>query len=130
MDLISTAIIGALTFTGPEVAKAAIKDLYDQLKLIIFSKTSGQKGVQTAIAGLEEDPESLGFRGVVAEKILQGQLSNDVLIVSLAEKINILIHAQAKHSDNSQIATGNYIAQASSGGTASVNVGKVEREDE
>ena len=66
MEPVTTAIMSAIaagaTMGLTDTANKAIADAYDSLKTLIRRKFGGDSNLVGAVAKLEEDPESPGWR--------------------------------------------------------------------
>lgn len=133
MDPISTAIIAALTagVVGgvSDVGKKLIGDAYEAIKVIIKRKFGAESKVIKAVGELEENPDSQARKSVVAEEVKAVKADEDSEILAAAQALLDKIKAQPGGSEQIQmIASGSYIAQASHGGNASVNVNRADKE--
>ncbi len=83
MDVISTAIVGALAKLGETV----IKDSYNALKKLLQKKFGPQSDVATAVAQLEQKPASAGRAAVLEEEIRSTGAYNDADLIRAAEAL-------------------------------------------
>jgi hypothetical protein len=129
MDPITTAIIAALTagvVSGTtEVGKNVIVDAYNALKAALQKKCGLDSDLVEAVEKLEKKPDSTGRKETLKEEVEAAQADQDPDILTAAQALLELLKAQPGGEQRvQQIATGNYIAQASHGGTASVQVNR------
>lgn len=127
MDPVTTAIVTAITAgvaTGStDAAKKAVVDSYEGLKALIKRKFGGNSEVVDAINKLETKPDSAGRREVLAEEIREIKAAEAPDLMAAAMSLLELIKAMPNGEQHiQQVAKGTGIAQASSGGTASVNI--------
>jgi Het-E N-terminal domain len=127
MDPITTAIVAALS-TGAisgltEVTKTAIGDAYGRLKELLSRKFGNDSDVLHAVEQVETKPDSAGRKTTMQEEIAAVKADQDQDVLQAAQALLQLIHALPGGEQHSQTATGNYIAQADRGSSASVNVG-------
>ncbi len=83
MDIISTAIVGALAKLG----EAVIKDSYSALKKLLQKKFGPKSDVATAVAKLEQKPASAGRAAVLEEEIQATGAYNDADLIQAAEAL-------------------------------------------
>lgn len=130
MDPLTTIVAafaaGVAISTG-EVGKKVVVDAYEALKAAIHAKVGGDSEVAKAIDGLEKKPDSNGRREILKEDVKAAQLHKDPEVVKLAEALLEQVNAQPGGAQFVQQATGNYIAQAGQGSSASVNIGQSEQ---
>lgn len=126
MDPITMAIIAAITAgattAATSVVQQSINDAYNFLKSVLEKKLGSQSGVLKAIGDTEKKPQSEGRKIILGEEITESQILNDSEILSIARQILELVSKQDSSLNNSQIASGSYIAQADHKSTANVNV--------
>jgi hypothetical protein len=127
MDPITTAIITALS-TGAlssltEVSKTVITDAYTQIKALLASKFGTTSDVVHAVEQVEAKPDSAGRRAMLQEEITAVKADQDPDLLRTAQTLLHLLQASSGEGSQTQTATGNYIAQADRGSTASVSVG-------
>ncbi len=129
MDPITAAILAGIasgaaagmTSAGLETAGKA----YRKLKGFLSDKLGAKHDLVVAVDQLENKPDSEARRGMVAEEVEASGIGKDAPIVALANALlKELKDVPAASSYVQQTAIGNNIAQASHGGTATVNVGK------
>ncbi|VWD07461.1 hypothetical protein BLA50215_03004 [Burkholderia lata] len=126
MDHVSTAIIAALSAAAssaiPELTKKAIADGYDGLKVLLKKKFGSDSDVVESVEKLERKPDSEGHQRVVAEELSAAGADEDADIIDVATALLQQIKTQPGGIYHVQVAQGSYIAQASEGATATVNV--------
>lgn len=129
MDPIATAIIAALSAGAAkgltDVAKKTVVDGYHSLKSLIHKKFGHNKKVTDSLDALQSNPESTGRRQVLAEELKAVNASADPELTSAAESLLALIKALPQGEQYTQLAQGDYIAQAINNSTATVSVGGV-----
>ena len=123
MDPITAAILAALSAGLTEVSKTAIMDAYTQIKALLASKFGGTSDVVHAVEQVEAKPDSAGRRAMLQEEITAVKADQDPDLLRTAQTLLHLLQASSAEGSQTQTATGNYIAQADRGSTASVNVG-------
>jgi phage terminase small subunit len=127
MDPISLAIITAvavgITAGSGKVSEQAVVDAYNGLKSLIKRKFGDTSEVAKAVEGVETRPESDARKADLKEEVGLAKANDDAEIVKAAQELLEKIKQQPGGVQQvQQIASGNYIAQASHGGTASVNI--------
>ncbi|MGF6635238.1 hypothetical protein [Paraburkholderia sp. MM6662-R1] len=126
MDPVTTAIIAALSAGAsnaiPEVAKKAIADGYDGLKALLKKKFGTDSDVLVAVEKLESKPDSAGRQQVMVEELSEAGVPADADLIGVATALLQQIKSQPGGVHHIQVAQGSNIAQASEGGTATVNV--------
>jgi hypothetical protein len=127
MDPITTAIIAGVTagVVGgtTEVGKKVIVDAYEALKAVLRQKCGLDSDLVEAVEKLEKKPDSAGRKETLKEEVEAAKADQDPDIVKAAQALLDQLKAQPGGEQHvQQIASGSYIAQASHGGTASVNV--------
>ncbi|MDJ0782295.1 MAG: hypothetical protein QNJ22_10000 [Desulfosarcinaceae bacterium] len=83
MDIITTAIIGALA----KLSEDAIKDGYNALKTMLQRKFGSQSDVAIAVAELEQKPASVGRAVVLEEELQSVSALEDADLINVAEKL-------------------------------------------
>lgn len=131
MDPVTTAFIAAVAAGAAggvgKVAEEAIVDGYNALKAALRRKFGAESEVAEAVEKVEAKPESAGRRETLKEEVAAAGADQDPELRQAAEGLLERLKAQPGGAESvQQIASGSYIAQASHGGTASVNVGKDE----
>jgi hypothetical protein len=126
MDPVTTAIIAALTAGattgGTELVKKSVSDGYDGIKSLLKEKFGHNSEVVKAVTGLETKPGSEGRRSTLQEEIVAAKADQDPDVVKAAQAILGELKSQPGGAQIIQTATGTNIAQAASGGKASVRI--------
>lgn len=132
MDPITTAIIAYL---GAGVAKSAgafgekvIVDAYEALKAAIKNKLGIDSDAAKAVDALEAKPDSKGRKGTLEEELGAAKAEKDPDILAAAQSLIDKLKAQPGGEQIIQQAIGSYIAQATQGSTATVNVNQPGKE--
>lgn len=132
MDPVTTAIVAAITAgvaSGlPKVAENAIADSYEALKNLIKEKFGKKSKVVKAVDRLEEKPESDGRKLILQGEVADAKVDQDPEILKVVQSLLKLIESQPNGGRFIQQATGNYIAQAGPGATATVKVNQPDEE--
>jgi hypothetical protein len=87
MDPISAAIIAAVTDGVKDVGKEAVLDAYNGLKNWIVKKAGKDAKVATAIAEVEQSPDSKARQMVLAEEMGMAKIAEESDLLSLANKL-------------------------------------------
>jgi len=123
MEPITIAIVAALASGMTKVGEKAIMDSYESLKNLIKRKFGAQSSVAKAVDELEAKPDSAGRKETLKEEMTAVKAEQDAELLKAAQLLLEKIKAQPGGTQIIQQATGSYIAQASGGSTATVNVG-------
>jgi hypothetical protein len=127
MDPITAAIIaaaaaGVASGTG-EVGQQAVHDAYNGLKALLKQKFGAASDLAEAVDKVEQKPDSEGRRAMLQEEVVTAQAHQDPELKQVAETLLAQMEQEPQLAHYvKQIAVGSYIAQASHGGTASINV--------
>ncbi len=128
MDPITAAIVAAASagaISGlTEASKAAITDAYRQLKALLTKKFGGESDVVHAVNEVETKPDSAGRQATLQEEVAAVKADQDQEVLHAAQALLQLLQASPEPGQHVQTATGNYIAQADRGSSASVNIGR------
>lgn len=124
MDPVSAAILAALA-TGAlagvaDTTRTAVMDLYQSLKSKLVAKFTQAPDVSSALAQVEQRPDSPARRALLAEEMQSSGAAQDPELLELAQRILDLLSDQSASS--SQVAIGAYIAQADRQSQASVTI--------
>ena len=111
--------------TSVERDKAAVVAAYGKLKALLVKKFGGKSDVVQAVEQVEAKPDSNGRKETLAEEIAEVKANQDPEIVQAAQILLQAVQGLPEGGQHMQTATGNYIAQADRGSTASVNVGQL-----
>lgn len=134
MDPVTTAILagiaaGAAAGAG-EVSKQGLVDAYQGLKSLLRHKFGDEAPVVQAVTDVENAPDSKGRQIVLAEEVEKVGAEADPELVQAADEVQKQVAEQPGGSQMiQQIASGNYIAQATGGSSASVNVNQPRSDD-
>ncbi len=127
MDPITAAIVAAVSagaISGlTEASKTAIADAYNKLKALLTKKFGGESDVVHAVNEVEAKPDSAGRKATLQEEVTTAKADQDQEVLQVAQALLQLLQATPEGGQHVQIATGNYIAQADRGSTATVNTG-------
>jgi hypothetical protein len=127
MDPISLAIISAIAAGATTaLAEKAVSDGYNKLKDLIKRKFGADSKLVKTIADAEDEPEAIDSHKPLLEKrVTDAKAHEDADLIKAAEELlNQLKQQPGGQATIQQIATGSYIAQASHGSSASVNIGQ------
>lgn len=131
VDPIVTALLGGLAASAGKVASKAVEDAYGGLKGLLLRKLGAQSDAADAIAKLEAKPDSDGRKATVAEELAAAKAADDHELLDAARRLQAALEQLPPEArSHVQNATGNYIAQASGGSTATVNVGRTDAKPE
>ncbi len=126
MDTIALAIMAAVTAGAAsgvtQVGQQFVVDAYKALKAKLKSRFGEESEVVKAVEQLEKKPDSAGRKASLKEELQSAQADQDADLRQLAQALLEKITAQPNGAQIVQQATGNYIAQANNGSTATVNV--------
>lgn len=127
MDPITTAIIAAaaagVASSAGEVSKQAVLDAYNGLKTLIQRKFGTDSDLAEAVEKVELKPDSQARQALLQEEVAAAQADEDPELQEAAQTVLAQMKQEPQLANYvQQIAAGNYIAQASHGGSATVNV--------
>jgi hypothetical protein len=124
MDLVTTALIAAISAgagsAGDALISNVVNDAYQKLKKTILRFYGTDNPVSVAVTGLESNPESNARKLLVEEEISSAGASTTPEITSAATAL--IAALDQRRAASSQHASGSFIAQASSGGKATISV--------
>ncbi len=127
MDPITTAIVAALsagaTSGFTQAGQTAIIDAYNGLKALLAKKFGVDSEVVHAVNELEAKPEAAGRKAMLQTEVATVKAEQDQDVLHAAQALLQQIHTLPEGGQHFQIATGNYIAQADRGSSASVSIG-------
>lgn len=128
MDPITTAIIAAAAagYAGGagKASQQAVLDAYNGLKTLLQRKFGAGSDLAEAVEKVEQKPASAAHQAMLQEEVVAAQADEDPELQEAAQTLLAQMKEEPQLANYvQQIAAGNYIAQASHGGTASVNVG-------
>ena len=123
VDPIVTALLGGLAASAGKVASKAVEDAYGALKALLVRRLGEKSEAAEAVAKLEAKPDSEGRKATVAEELTAAKVSDDPELLEAARRLQAALEQlPAEGRAHVQHAVGNYIAQASGGSTAKVDV--------
>jgi alpha-ketoglutarate-dependent taurine dioxygenase len=127
MDPISAAIVAAISAGAigglTEASKASLMDIYSKLKALLCKKFGKESEVVQAVQQVEAKPISKARQAVLAEEVATFKADQDAELLQLAQALLQVLQSSTDTTGHSQMATGNYIAQADWGSSASVHIG-------
>jgi len=127
MDPITAAIVAALSAEAigglTEVSKTALTETYRKLKAVLVKKFGNTSDVVQAVEQMEAKPASDARKALLAKEVATVKADQDSELLHLAQAVQQILQSSPEHAGHTQTATGNYIAQADRGSTASVHVG-------
>jgi hypothetical protein len=125
MEPVTTAIISALTFLGPEAAKegvkAVVKDAYDGLKSVIHRKWGGDSAVAQSVEAVEAKPHSKDLAENLDKQVARSGAATDA---DVAQALKTLTEALAKAATEKAAAKS---VSITAGGD--IGVGQIEKFD-
>ena len=125
IDQIVAAMLGGIAASAGKVASQAVEEAYGALKKLLTRKLGENSEAVEAVAKLEAKPDSEGRKATVAEELAAAKVADDPELAAAAQRLKIALdQLPADGRAHIQHAVGNYIAQASGGSTAAVNVGR------
>ena len=127
MDPLTLAIVSAITAGLAKTGETLVSDAYQALKDLLKRKLGADNKVVEAAVKLEEDPESAGWRESLAKEIGKAGADGDAELVAAARALLDRIKDMPGGEQNIQTIVGDYNAQADRGGTATVNVYRVDK---
>jgi hypothetical protein len=130
MDPITAAIVAAVSAGAlgglTEVSKTALADSYGKLKALLVKKFGQQSDMVQAVAQLEAKPASQARQELLGEEVAAVSADHDADLLQVAQAVLQALQSSSAHAGHIQTATGNYIAQADRGSSASVHLGTPE----
>jgi len=121
------AVLGGAAALAGKIASKAVEDAYNALKGLLVRKLGERSEAVEAVAKLETKPDSEGRKATVAEELAAAKVAEDPTLLAAARRLQAALdQLPAESLAQVQHAVGSYIAQASSGSTAMVNVGRAE----
>jgi hypothetical protein len=125
LEGIVTAFIGGVAAESGKVATKAVADSFRALKELLVRKLGDKSEAAVALTKLEDKPDSDGRKATLAEELKDAKVEDDPELVQAARRLQAALDQLPTESRaHVQHAVGNYIAQASGGSTATVNVNK------
>lgn len=127
MDPISTAILAGLAagVAGgvTDAGKKLIVDAYEALKAALQQKFGVNSELVETVGKLEKKPDRPDYKQTLEYAVKDSGAAEDADLVAKAQALLEQLKQQPGGEQKIQmIAQGSYIAQASHGGTASVNI--------
>lgn len=122
MDPITSAIVAAVAAGVGKVGGQVVVDAYNGFKALIKRKYGADSKIAKAVDEVEANPESKTRPGTLNEEVVNAKADQDQDLVQAAKALLEKLNAQPGGAQIIQQATGSYIAQASGGSTATVNV--------
>jgi hypothetical protein len=116
---IMPTILAALAMASSEAVKLAVGEAYAGLRSLLVRKLGGGSSGVEALAKLEEDPTSAGWKETTVKELAKAGVDQDPELVAAAEQVLAKLQ-ELPQGERQQImqAVGSYIAQADRGGTA------------
>ncbi len=127
MDPLTLAIVSAISAGLKKTGETVVTDAYEALKDLLKRRLGADSKVVEAAVKLEEDPESAGWRESLAKEIGKAGAHGDAELVAAARALLDKIKDTPGGEQNIQTIVGDYNAQADRGGTATVNVYRVDK---
>lgn len=87
VTLVITALVAGLTAGLTETAKAAVKDMYDDLKKHLQTKVEPHPDARQALENVTAKPESKPRQAVLAEELEKLEIGADPKLLELAKKL-------------------------------------------
>ena len=116
---VSAGAIGGLT----EVGKTALTDAYGKLKALLIKKFGQESDVVQAVEQVEAKPASEARKAALAEEVAAVKADQDSELLQIAHVLQQALQSFSENAGHIQSATGNSIAQADRGSSASVHIG-------
>ncbi len=124
IEQIVAAVLGGVAASAAKVASKAVEDAYAALKGLLARKLGDKADAVEALAKLEARPEREDRQATVAAELKEAKVADDPDLVDAARRLQAALdQLPAENRAQVQHAVGSYIAQASGGSTATVNVG-------
>lgn len=125
LSIILTSLVAGATVVGKGVAGEVVKDAYTKLKGVLLREFGAKGDMETALAQVEDKPESDGRKSVLEEELETAKAAQDDEIVQSAKAMLDLLKEhgllspsyQAMLEGNGAIAQGGSVA-AGKGGVA------------
>lgn len=120
MDVITTAIVGALA----GISKDVIKDSYEALKARLKKKFGEKSDLAEAVTKLEEKPNSEGRKATVQEEVEAAKANDDSELRQLAQDLLNKLKEQpgGQQVINQTISNVKYAATSGSGNASVGNI--------
>jgi hypothetical protein len=125
IEQIVAAVFGGVAASAGKVASKAVEDAYGALKELLVGKLGKRAEAVEALAKLEAKPDSDGRKATLAEEMKDANVADDPDVLDAARRLQAALdQLPAEGRAAVQHAVGSYIAQASGGSTATVNVAR------
>lgn len=125
LDPISAAILLGIVASARTVASEAVEDAYSGLKGLLAHKLGKESEAVEAVEKLEKQPDRDDRKATVVAELQAAGVGDDAELLATAERLQAALDTLPEEARAGvQHAVGNYIAQASGGSTATVNVGR------
>ena len=124
LDQISAAVLAGVGASAGKVASKAVEQAYDALTGLLASRLGEESEAVEAVEKLEKQPDREDRKATVVAEFQAAKLGNDAELLDAANRLHAAVDTlPAEARAVVQHAVGNYIAQASGGSIARVNVG-------
>lgn len=117
ITLIVTALAAGAAAAAKDVGGDAVKSAFNGLKALIAKRFGGKANVESAIASVEQKPDSDNRKGVLKEELEAAGVDKDEEVLKLVQSFLALLEKNGVQTGVSQ-SIGNVTATASGGGTA------------
>jgi hypothetical protein len=125
VEQIVAAVLGGVAASAGKVASKAVEDAYGALKALLVRKLGDNADAVEALAKLEARPEREDRKATVAAELTEANVADDPDLLDAARRLQAALEQlPAESRAHVQHAVGSYIAQASGGSTATVNIGR------
>src|SRR6266581_2199047 len=117
MDLITAAIVAAISSSMTEVGKEGVLDAYKALKSLLSRKFGSHSPIAKAVEDLEHNPSSQARTAVLQEEAAKAKADQDPELYRIA----YTLYQQVNHSSvgqSNQVAYGNKNVQQQAGQNA------------
>lgn len=124
-EQIVAAVLGGVAALAGKVASKAVEDAYGALKGLLVRKLGDKPDAVEALAKLEARPDREDRKATVAEELKEAKVADDPDLLQAARRLQAALdQLPAEGRAHVQHAVGSYIALASGGSNATVNVGR------
>ena len=127
MDPITAAIVAAISAGAltslTQASTSALTDAYGKLKALLVKKFGHESDVVQAVEQVEAKPTSQARTALLDEEVTAVKADQDSELLQLAQALQQVIQSSPGQGGDTQTASGNYIAQADRGSSASVSFG-------
>ncbi|GCE50255.1 hypothetical protein EI42_04732 [Thermosporothrix hazakensis] len=122
MDVVTQALVAALTALASGIGQKVIDEGYNALKALIKKKHGEKSDVSQALEALEAKPKSTGRQATLQEELEAIHADQDEELVTAARQLLADIKQVPQGAQMVQQITGNYNAVVQGGGSATVHV--------